>query len=78
MAEALNQKAVGKLIEGFGLNSVQYNAIISTAANSPYLADELNTFDLSDWSFARGAGGSGTFANPGQKVSSFDSLDQPH
>jgi hypothetical protein len=78
MAVALNQKTLSKLIECFGLNSVQCNTILSAAANSPYLAEEFNTFGVSDWSFTPGAAGSGTFANPGQEVISFDPLDRSH
>ena len=41
---ALNQESLRKLAECFGLDSVSYSAIVSAAAKSPFLAEELDTF----------------------------------
>src|ERR1700734_2063544 len=72
MAIAINQDALDKLAFCFGRNSAQYNAVVSAAASSPFLAEELNTFGKGEWHFVRGAAGSGTFANPSDKVINFD------
>src|ERR1700712_175611 len=72
MTVTLTKNALDKLASCFGLNSDQYNAIVSAAVTSPFLAQEINTFGDKDWYFVKGTAGSGTFADSGKKMISFD------
>jgi hypothetical protein len=70
----LEKDVLDKLIDAFGFNSAEYNAIVAAAARSSFLAGELNAFgNDSYWSFKRGPAGSGVFTNPSKGVVSFDS-----
>ncbi|MDN7426570.1 hypothetical protein [Burkholderia sp. AU45388] len=73
MAVDLNKKALKKLADGFGFNSVKYNAIIEAAKKSSFLAGELNAFgNLDGWIFVTGEIGKGVYANPTDRVIAFD------
>ncbi|WP_129517187.1 hypothetical protein [Burkholderia stabilis] len=70
---ALNEKALKKLAEGFGLNSDKYNAIIAAVEKSPFLAGELNAYgNYEGWRFEIGEEGKGVYTNPSAKVIAFD------
>lgn len=58
MTVALTKNALDKLSLCFGLNSDQYNAIVSAAAKSTFLAEEINAFGGKDWYFVKGTAGS--------------------
>jgi len=73
MAVALTADALKKLASGFGVNSIEYNAIIEAAARSDFLAGELNEFGAAgQWQFKRGVAGSGVSTSSRDKVISFD------
>ncbi|CAB3759019.1 hypothetical protein [Paraburkholderia solisilvae] len=59
MAVTLTANALKKLVEGFGFGTEQYNAIVSAAARSDFLAGELNAFGGSAWKFKVGLPDSG-------------------
>ncbi|WP_157768069.1 hypothetical protein [Burkholderia ambifaria] len=62
-----------KLADGFGINSIEYNAIIAAAVRSDFFAGELNAFGAAgQWQFKRGVAGSGVSTSSGDKVISFD------
>jgi hypothetical protein len=64
MTVALSQQTLKKLIEGFGLNSAAYNALIASAEKSDFFASELNAFGgLVGWSFVKGQSGTGGLTN---------------
>ena len=73
MTVTLEEKALEKLADGFGLNSAKYNAIVAAAGKSPFLADELNAFgNFEGWSFVIGEEGKGVYADPSERVIAFD------
>ena len=74
MTVALTKDTLNQLAKIFGLNSSKYNALVSAAANSSFLAGELNAFNvLAGWEFKAGVAGSGVFADPTNKVVNLDS-----
>ncbi|WP_322023060.1 hypothetical protein [Burkholderia sp. BCC1977] len=73
MKTTLEQDALKKLADFFGLNSSSYNLVIAAAEKSSFLAGELNAFGkLEGWKFALGEKGKGVYTNPKDKVIAFD------
>lgn len=74
MTVALTRDTLDQLAKAFGLNSSKYNSLVFAAANSSFLAGELNAFNgLVGWEFKVGTAGSGVFADSTKKIVNLDS-----